>query len=220
MLDCIIVGGGPAGLSAALILGRCRRSVLVCDTGRPRNARASAINGFLTRDRTPPREFLETARSQLGAYPNVDLRHIEVVKAECDNDGAFRVALATGENFSSRSLVLATGVRDELPSVAGLEQLYGSSVFHCPYCDGWEWRDRRLAVYGRGEGGMGLAAKLSLWSRDLVLCTDGPHDLTAEQTAALAKIEARIVTERIERLVGADGQLRTKIGRASCRERV
>ncbi|MEX2142727.1 MAG: NAD(P)/FAD-dependent oxidoreductase [Pirellulales bacterium] len=208
MLDCIIVGGGPAGLSAALVLGRCRRSVLVCDAGRPRNSRATAVNGFLTRDRTPPQEFLETARSQLAAYPNVNLRHDEVVKAECDSEAAFRVALSTGEDFASRSLVLATGVIDELPPVAGLDELYGGSVFHCPYCDGWEWRDRRLAVYGRGESGMGLAAKLSLWSRDLILCTDGPHELAAEQTAALAQIDARIATQRIERLDGINGKLR------------
>src|SRR5687768_279154 len=102
MLDCIIVGGGPAGLSAALVLGRCRRSVLVCDTGRPRNARATAIHGFLTRDGFPPAEFLEIARSQLGAYPNVELSRAEAVEADCDNSGTFRVTLASGENFSAR----------------------------------------------------------------------------------------------------------------------
>jgi thioredoxin reductase len=209
MLDCIIVGGGPAGLSASLILGRCRRSVLVCDAGRPRNSRATAVNGFLTRDRTPPHEFLETARSQLSAYPNVELRHTEVVEAECDRGGSFRVSLASGEDFTSRSLVLATGVIDELPPLAGLDELYGRSVFHCPYCDGWEWRDRCLAVYGRGQGGMVLAAKLNLWSRDLVLCTNGPHELTAEQLAALGKVGVRLSTEPIARLEGVAGQLRT-----------
>jgi thioredoxin reductase len=208
MLDCIIIGGGPAGLSAALILGRCRRHVLVCDTGNPRNQRAAAIHGFLTRDGTPPHEFREIARSQLAAYPNVELRQVEAVRAQYADRGRFRVALATGEEIDSRSLVLATGIIDELPPLSGLEELYGKSVFHCPYCDGWEWRDKRLAVYGRGESGMGLAAKLSLWSRDLVLYTDGPHELHDDQLAALAKINIRIVTNPITRLEGDGGRLR------------
>jgi thioredoxin reductase len=208
MLDCIIIGGGPAGLSAALILGRCRRRVLVCDAGHPRNARAAAIHGFLTRDGMPPHEFREIARSQLAAYTNVELRNVEVARAECGNDGAFTVVLSSGEGFAARTLVLATGVIDELPPLAGLPDLYGKSVFHCPYCDGWEWRDRPLAVYGRGESGAGLAAKLSLWSRDLVLGTDGPHELSPEQLAALAKIGVRIVTEPVSRLEGEAGLLR------------
>jgi thioredoxin reductase len=208
MLDCIIVGGGPAGLSAALILGRCRRSVLVCDAGRPRNSRASAINGYLTRDGFPPVEFLEVARSQLSAYPNVALRRGDVNKAECEGGSAFHVELMSGETFRSRSLVLATGVIDELPPLQGLDELYGRSVFHCPYCDGWEWRDRPIAVYGRGKSGMGLAAKLSLWSRDLVLCTDGPHELLPEQIAALGKVGVKLLTQPIERLAGDAGQLR------------
>jgi thioredoxin reductase len=207
MLDCIIVGGGPAGLSAALILGRCRRRVLVCDTGKPRNAHASAVHGYLTRDGTPPQEFRQIAQEQLAAYANVELRDVAAARAGCRDDGTFRVTLATGEELDSRTLVLATGVIDELPPLAGLEPLYGKSVFHCPYCDGWEWRDRALAVYGRGESGLGLAAKLSLWSRDLVLCTDGPHELSDSQIAALAVINVRWTAERIERLEGHDGRL-------------
>lgn len=208
MLDCIIVGGGPAGLSAALILGRCRRNVLLCDAGRPRNLRATAVNGFLTRDRCPPADLLEIARTQLAPYTNVELRHAEVRSAECDTNESFRIMLDTGETFAARSLVLATGVIDELPPLPGLDELYGRSVFHCPYCDGWEWRDRRLAVYGRGPSGMGLAAKLSLWSRDLVLCTDGPPELSAKQLAALGNINISVNTEPIARLEGDGGQLR------------
>jgi thioredoxin reductase len=207
MLDSIIIGGGPAGLSAALILGRCRRCVLVCDAGHPRNARATAIHGFLTRDGTPPQEFREVAHNQLAAYPNVELRQVEAVQAACRDGDIFRVTLATGEELHSRTLVLATGVIDELPPLSGLQELYGKSVFHCPYCDGWEWRDRPLAVYGRGESGMGLAAKLSLWSRDLVLCTDGPHELSDSQIAALARIDVRLNTAPLKRLEGRDGQL-------------
>jgi thioredoxin reductase len=207
MLDCIIIGGGPAGLSAALILGRCRRAVLVCDAGQPRNAKAKSLNGYLTRDGLPPAEFLQIGRSELAKYENVQLRPAAVTEATC-KEGTFRVTLESKEEYSSRSLVLATGVLDELPPLAGLDELYGKSIFHCPYCDGWEWRDRALAVYGRGASGLGLAAKVSVWSRDLVLCTDGPHELTAEQLGALEKIDVRVATGRIERLEADGGQLR------------
>ena len=208
MLDCIIVGGGPAGLSAALLLGRCRRRILVCDAGNPRNAPAAAIHGFLTRDGVPPHEFREVARTQLAAYRNVELRNVEVVRVACRDDQTFGAVLASGEQFSARALVLATGVIDELPPLAGLDRLYGKSVFHCPYCDGWEWRDRPLAVYGRGASGMGLAAKLSLWSRDLILCTDGPHELNGEQLAALSKVNIQVMTAPVSRLEGDGDQLR------------
>jgi thioredoxin reductase len=207
MFDCIIVGGGPAGLSAALIMGRCRRSVLVCDAGRPRNARTTAIHGFLTRDGTSPAEFLQTARGQLAKYSNVQFRHADVVEAECLADKKFGVVLASGARFEARTLVLATGIIDELPSITGLDELYGRSVFHCPYCDGWEWRDRPIAVYGRGASGAGLASTVSLWSRDLVLLTDGDTELSTEQTAALHSLDLRVISEPITRLEGDDGQL-------------
>lgn len=206
MLDVIIVGGGPAGLSAALVLGRCRRRVLVCDAAQPRNARADVLHGYLTRDGTPPGEFLRLARQELTRYPNVEHRLTEVIEAECLGR-SFRARLASGEQIESRALVLATGVRDELPPLEGLEQFYGTSVHHCPYCDGWEWRDKPLAVYGKREGGLGLSAKLLNWSRDLVLCTDGPHGLSPAQHSALASQGVRIVTERIERLEGTHGRL-------------
>jgi thioredoxin reductase len=206
MLDCIIVGGGPAGLSAALVLGRCRRKVLICDAGRPRNARSASMHGFLSRDGVPPLEFLQIARSQLAEYPNVEFRRMEATHAECRGD-RFHLRFATGELHESRTLVLATGVVDELPPLPGIEDLYGRSVFHCPYCDGWEWRDRRLAVCGRGESGLGLTKTVSNWSRDLVLCSDGPHELTADQLRGLEALGIRVISERIERLEGRDGRL-------------
>jgi thioredoxin reductase len=206
MRDVIIVGGGPAGLSAALVLGRCRRKVLICDAGRQRNRRSTAMHGYLTRDGIAPQDFLQIAREQLGAYHNVEYRAVEAADAKCATDG-FRVTLAGGEQQQCRALVLATGVVDELPNVLRLEEFYGKTVWHCPYCDGWEHRDRPLAVYGRGEGGLGLTTTVSNWSRDLALCTDGPHGLSEKQFAGLKKIGIRVFTERIERLEGIDGRL-------------
>jgi thioredoxin reductase len=205
MYDVIIVGAGPAGLSAALILGRSRRRVLVCDSGHPRNAASRAMHGFLTRDGVPPREFLATAREQLRQYDTVELRDVEVVEAACRADARFHVRLADGAEHASRKLLIATGVADNLPDIPGFRELYGISVFHCPYCDGWEVRDRPLAIYGRGARGLGLSLELTGWSRDLVLCTDGPSGIDAEGLARLARNRIAVREERVTHLDGVGG---------------
>lgn len=199
MYDVIIIGAGPAGLSAALILGRCRRRVLVCDTGKPRNAASRAMHGFLSRDGMPPAEFLRLAREQMQPYDTVELRDIEVTAAEC-RDSRFHVTLADGSIPQSRKLLIATGVVDSLPDIPGFRELYGTSVFHCPYCDGWEVRDRPLAIYGRGERGLGLSLEMTGWSRDLVLCTDGPAEIPAEGLARLDRAGIRVREDRLVRL--------------------
>lgn len=205
--DVIIVGAGPAGLSAALILGRSRRSVLVCDTGQPRNAASHALHGYLTRDGIPPAEFLALARRELQPYDTVELRPVGAESAECMDGGGFRVTFQDGRAATARRLLLATGVVDRLPEIAGIRDYYGRSVFHCPYCDGWEVRDQPLAIYGRGKRGAGLALELTAWSRDLVLCTDGPSELDAEQSARLARNQIAVRDARITALEGADGLL-------------
>ena len=206
MYDVIIVGGGPAGLSAALILGRSRRRVLVCDGGRPRNAASRAIHGFITRDGMPPAEFLRVARAQLDPYDTVTIRDIEVTRAECRGDSRFSVWLADGSELHSRKLLIATGVSDNLPDIPGFHELFGVSVFHCPYCDGWEVRDQPLAIYGRGARGVGLSLELLGWSRDLVLCTDGPSGIDAEALDRLRRNAIVVREDRVVRLEG-DGRL-------------
>jgi thioredoxin reductase len=203
MFDVIIVGAGPAGLSAALILGRSLRKVLVCDTGHPRNAASRAMHGYLTRDGMPPSEFLRVAREQMQQYETVELLNAEVVAAECVN-GRFRVTLNGGIQHVSRKLLIATGVSDNLPDLPGFRELYGVAVFHCPYCDGWELRHRPLAIYGRGARGYGLSLELTGWSRDLVLCTDGPGELDDDQRAKLQKHGIAVREDRVLRLEGQD----------------
>jgi len=206
VFDVIIVGGGPAGLSAALLLGRSRRRVLVCDAGKPRNAASHRLHGFLTRDSIEPAEFLHLGREQLTPYETVKLRQAKIIDA-IRRGNTFELTLDNGERVSSRKLLLATGVVDELPEIEGFAAFYGSTVFHCPYCDGWEMRDQPLAVYGRGEKGSGLALELTLWSRDLVLCSDGPSELSDQQLQRLTRHNISVREDRIARLEGKDGVL-------------
>ncbi len=203
----IVVGAGPAGLSAALMLGRCRRSVVVFDNGKPRNAPSRALHGYLTRDGVAPAEFLTLARDELETYQTVQLRDEEVAAVACQSDGSFLVTLGSGEQLRSRKLLIATGVVDNLPDIPGFRELYGRSVFHCPYCDGWELCDQPLALYGRGARGLGLALELTAWSRDLVLCTDGPSEIDPEDLGRLERNGIGVREERVTRLEVADGRL-------------
>jgi thioredoxin reductase len=205
--DVIIVGAGPAGLSAALMLGRCRRSVVVFDHGKPRNAPSRALHGYLTRDGIAPADFLQLARGELAQYDSVEIRSEEVTAAECRPGDGFVVTVASGGTLRARKLLLATGVVDNLPDIPGFREMYGRSVFHCPYCDGWELCDRPLAVYGRGTRGVGLSLELTAWSRDLVLCTDGPSEIEHEDRARLERNGIAVREERVIALEGSDGVL-------------
>jgi thioredoxin reductase len=205
--DVIVVGGGPAGLSAALVLGRCRRSVLVCDSGQYRNRHAQAMHGFLTRDGLPPAEFLGLARQSLEPYPTVRTRSCTVVQAEALH-GRFRVTLADDTvPLQCRKLLLATGVVVEMPKLARLEEFYGRTVHHCPYCDGWEARDQPIAIYGRRSRAFEMSRAMTAWSDDIVLCTNGASGLQTDQKRQLARNGVRLIEDRIDHLAGHDGQL-------------
>jgi thioredoxin reductase len=205
MYDVVIVGGGPAGLSAAVVLGRCRRKILICDHGKPRNAAAHRMHGYLTRDGTNPLEFLRMGRDEVGRY-GVEFRDIEVVSARRRGEG-FEVTLVDRTRVRSRMLLIATGVVDHLPEIEGAREMYGRSLWHCPYCDGWEARDMPLAVYGRAQHGFSLALGLLTWSKDLVLCTDGQARLRREGLERLERHGIIVRTEKIARLEGRKGQM-------------
>jgi thioredoxin reductase len=146
------------------------------------------------------------ARDELRSYSTVELRHTRVVDASRAAAG-FRVRCEDGRTVRARRLLLATGMVDELPAIEGIEGLYGRSVHHCPYCDGWEWRDQPLASYGRGDAGAGLALALTVWSGDVLLCTDGPPRISNRMRDWLQAKRVRIRTERVVRLEGKDGLL-------------
>jgi len=171
MYDVVIVGGGPAGLSAALVLGRCRRRVLLCDAGTPRNERARELHGYLTRDGIAPLDLLRAGRGELRPY-GIELREIRVSDIAIVPDG-FTVALADGGGVNARTVLIAGGVSDRLPDIPGLDECYGISAHHCPYCDGWEEREKTIAVIGNGASGTGLALSLKTWSDRVILCSNG-----------------------------------------------
>ncbi len=209
----VIVGGGPAGLSAALVLGRCRRRVLVVDSGRPRNAAARAMHGYLSRDGINPRELLRLGREEIARY-EVEFLDAEVDDARCLPPGekpgppaAFEVATEDGRRFSCRKLLLATGVRDILPPIDGAVEYYGRGVHHCPYCDGWEHQDRSLVAYGAGKAAVGLALSLKTWSDRVTACTGGER-VAPKERDRLGRIGIALRTERIVRLDGDEEALR------------
>ena len=204
--DVIIVGAGPAGLSAALVLARACRSVLVFDHGHPRNGSALALHGYLTRDGVSPHDFRAIAREELSHYAEVTVHDLEVTDAAAV-DGGFRVTTLDAREFTARKLLIATGVVDHVPDIPGLKEMYGRSVFHCPYCDAYEFRGQALAVFGCDEKGYGLALELLGWSRDVVLVSHGPCGIDAKGLAKLAAKQIQVREERVLRLEGQDGRL-------------
>jgi thioredoxin reductase len=205
-LDAIVIGGGPAGLSAALVLGRCLRRVLVCDAGHPRNEPARIFNGFLSRDGSSPAEFLQICRDQLRRYETIEFRKVKVVDVE-RGDCRFIAILETGERVAGRMLLLATGLVDELPQIENFHQFYGSTVHNCPYCDGWECRDQPIAVMGGNQDSVDLAIELLLWSKDLVLCTNGSLTCDRKTVETIRRLDIRVIETPISRLEGAGDKL-------------
>jgi thioredoxin reductase len=201
VLDAIVIGGGPAGLSAALVLGRCLRRVLVCDAGHPRNEPARIFNGFLSRDGSTPAEFLQICRDQLRRYETIEFRKVKVVDIE-RGDCRFTAILETGERVTGRMLLLATGLVDELPQIENFRQFYGSTVHNCPYCDGWECRGQQIAVTGCNQESLDLAIELLLWSKDLVLCTNGALTVGRKAVETIKRLGIRIIETPIALLEG------------------
>lgn len=197
--DVVIIGGGPAGLSAALALGRARRRVLLVDGGVRRNAAAERVHNFVTRDGTPPDEFRRIARQQLGTYPNVEVRdaRVEEIKGE---RGAFELRLDTG-SAAARRIVLCTGMIDELPALEGFRELWGQSIFQCPYCHGWEVREQAFGILIEQLELVELALLLRSWTQRVVALTDARLSIPEPARARLAAAGVALDERPIRRLV-------------------
>jgi thioredoxin reductase len=200
LFDVVIIGGGPAGLNAAVVLGRCLRKVVLLDNGHQRNRRSHGIHNYLTRDDIKPADFLRSARSEARKY-GVKLINSEVLSANRLKNGMFMVKDKSGTSFQSRKLLLATGLTDIIPDIPGINELYGRSVFHCPYCDGWECRGEPVGIYARNKNGFELALSLKTWSKKVLLFTDGKKYLKNEEKALLSKYGIPVITEQIKKLV-------------------
>ncbi|MBE1533054.1 NAD(P)/FAD-dependent oxidoreductase [Actinomadura algeriensis] len=207
MYDVIVIGGGPAGLSAALVLGRQRRDVLLIDGGAPRNAPASEMHMYLSRDGFDPARLLALGRDELSAYPSVEVRPGTVTGAHGTLDD-FTIDLDGGTSERARRIVLATGQVDEPYPIEGLAERFGRSVFHCPFCHGWETRGMTLAVLAREPREAMLALYVAdRFSDDVVLCTNGPLELPAEIAARLDDRGVPAIDAPITRVTGDPGAL-------------
>jgi thioredoxin reductase len=204
--DAIVIGAGPAGLSAALYLGRARRRTLVLDSGKPRNAASPSAHGVFTRDGTPPSELRAEARRQLSDYASVTLRDAEAVSAVALGNG-FRVGLAGGASAVARRLLLACGIRDALPAIPGLADHWGEGVLHCTTCHGHEAADRALALIVRADVVASATKSVLQVSRDLVVCTDGPNNMSPAERGQLEAHGAAFVETPITRVSGAPPRL-------------
>ncbi|MBN3735660.1 NAD(P)/FAD-dependent oxidoreductase [Burkholderia sp. Tr-20390] len=214
--EVIVIGGSFAGLSAAMQLARARRRVLVIDAGRPRNRFAAHAHGFFGQDGKPPAQIVDEAAAQLAAYPTVQRIAGDVRTAERDGDGRFHVTLADGSRASADRLILATGIRDELPALPGLAERWGVSVLHCPYCHGYEVSGQRLGVLATHPLSVHQAILIPDWG-PTTWFTQGVVEANEEEAALLdargVRIEQSPVVEilgdapRIEALRLADGQV-------------
>jgi thioredoxin reductase len=204
--DVVVIGGGAAGLSAALVLSRARRKVLVVDAGTPRNAPAAHMHGYLSRDGLPPGELLAFGRNEVKSYGG-DILEGTATELMSDGRSGFWVILASSKRISARRLLATTGLRDELPDVPGLRDRWARDVLHCPYCHGYEVRDRQLGVIGRSPGAVRYAQIVRQWSHDLVYFTP-PDTLTTTERSELVARGIGVVEGTIAQLVIDDDQLR------------
>lgn len=206
VLDVLIIGGGPAGLNAAVVLGRCRRNVLVFDTGEYRNRWSHGMHNYLTRDHIAPHEFILLCHDELKKY-GVKRLEKRIVHARKNDDGIFVAKDEEGVTYQSKKLLVATGLADNLPEIPGFREHYGTSIFHCPYCDGWEVSDKRIGVYAKNKAGWELALALKGWSNTVVLYTDGKINIKPSQQEQLIANDISVITLPIDRVEGSNGKL-------------
>ncbi|RCW41504.1 NAD(P)/FAD-dependent oxidoreductase [Paenibacillus prosopidis] len=205
-MDCVIIGGGPAGLNAALVLGRSRRYVILFDHNKPRNAVTHQSHGFITRDGIGPRQFRSLAHQDIARYPSVTIKP-DKVTAVIPVEKGFQVKTSNGVLFHARMIILATGLKEVLPAVSGIHDFYGRSLFSCPYCDGWELRDKPLVVISESANVFHTAKIVYNWSKDLLVCTNGSNSLSPEQRGLLGRKGIQVNPYRIKALIGENGLL-------------
>lgn len=209
MLDVVIIGGGPAGMSAALVAGRGKQNVLLIDEEKPRNAVTKESHAFLTRDGIKPEDFREKGRQDLLKYPSISVENEPVTSIVRLSDGSFEMITHSGVTIHSKNIVLATGLRETLPDVKNITNYYGTSIFSCPFCDGWEMKDRSLILIVESIQAIHLTRLLKNWTNDLVVATNGKFFLNKEQKELLELNNIRLIEEKIIELKGDNGELQS-----------
>ncbi len=205
--DCAIIGGGPAGLNAALVLGRSRRNTLLFDDDNGRNLVTRESHGFITRDGIEPEELKRLGRQDIAKYDCVELKNQRVASVNQISETHYELVTESGEVFHSIKIIIAAGLKEEQPNVPDIEKFYGTSLFSCPYCDGWELRDQPLAVIADKQV-FELAKKIYTWSHDLIVFTNGEGRLEEEDKQKLLRKGIKVVEDIIDGLEGENGQLR------------
>lgn len=205
--DVIIIGGSYSGLAAALALGRSKRQVLILDAGKPCNRQTPHSQNFLTQDGRTPAEIARTAREQVLRYPTVSLLETTASDASVTEHG-FEVHTETGERFAAKKLIIASGITDQFPDISGIQECWGISVIHCPYCHGFEHRDRKTGILANGSVAMHLAPMVHNLNKDLCILTNGPASFDAEQLARLQRNGVRVIESEIKQLDHEDGYLK------------
>jgi thioredoxin reductase len=203
--DVVIVGGGPAGMAAALTLGRGCKKVLLCDAGTPRNAAAHAINNFVSQDGINPAEFRRVSREQLQKYPLVSVQKL-LLEGISTIDGGFSVQSAEG-SFTARRVLLALGMVDELPALPGYRELWGEGLFQCPYCHGYELKDKAWGFWPASAQWLEFGLFLTGWTRDVMIFTNGDYEVPIEVREKLTRAKIVIEERKIIGLRGAQGKL-------------
>ncbi|MDI2587082.1 NAD(P)/FAD-dependent oxidoreductase [Psychrobacillus sp. NEAU-3TGS] len=206
ILDCAVIGGGPAGLNATLVLGRSRRKTILFDDNKPRNIVTSESHGFITRDGIHPQELKRIAQEELSKYPDVSIEKQRVHRINKENN-LFQVETDNGEVYSAKKIILATGFKEVLPDIQGVREFYGKSLFSCPFCDGWELRDRPLAVIAEDQRAFHMAKLVSNWTNDLIIFTNGSKVLSLEEQELLKSRGISINEKKIAAFIGEEGML-------------
>jgi thioredoxin reductase len=202
--EVIIVGGSYAGLSAAMALGRALRNVLIIDSGLPCNSQTPHSHNFLTRDGEKPADIADKAKKEVLKYDTVKFVTDLAVSGMKTNRG-FEISTQSGQIFSAKKLVFATGLKDKLPDINGFSECWGITVLHCPYCHGYEVRNQKTGIFANGYGAFHLARLIHNWTKDLTIFTDGKSELTQEQTDEIKKHDIKIVEKQISSLKHKDG---------------
>jgi thioredoxin reductase len=206
LFDVGIIGGGPAGMNAALVLGRARKNVVIIDEERPRNRVTRESHGFLTRDGISPSEFRRIAKEQINAYPSVHFV-ADAALTITGADGNFQITSAKGTTYRSKKLLFTVGMKDLPLDINGLTAVYGKSAFVCPYCDGWELRDQPLVLIVNGERALHSAKMLSGWTSQYTICTNGPDEWTDEQREELKQHHVPVFSSPIQCIESNDGMV-------------